>query len=210
MLTELRLNKDIKMKYFNTLPKILTSNYNGGTVILTNLLARANIIPEALKSPLLYYTYDIQEGDTPEIVAHKYYDDMYRYWIVLFANQIIDPQWDWPLNGSNFNKYIDDKYTEFDPYSEVHHYEKIIEQTDVSTLTTTKNTVIISSDAYDNIVTNTVTYNLPTGTVSVTTSRRAVDYYTYELELNESKRNIKLLNKNYVNEFETELKTLMR
>jgi hypothetical protein len=198
------------MKYFNTLPKILTSNYNGGTVILTNLLARANIIPEALKSPLLYYTYDIQEGDTPEIVAHKYYDDMYRYWIVLFANQIIDPQWDWPLNGSNFNKYIDDKYTEFDPYSEVHHYEKIIEQTDVSTLTTTKNTVIISSDAYDNIVTNTVTYNLPTGTVSVTTSRRAVDYYTYELELNESKRNIKLLNKNYVNEFETELKTLMR
>lgn len=210
MLTELRLNKDIKMKYFNTLPKILTSNYNGGTVILTNLLARANIIPEALKSPLLYYTYDIQEGDTPEIVAHKYYDDMYRYWIVLFANQIIDPQWDWPLNGSNFNKYIEDKYTEFDPYSEVHHYEKIIEQTDVSTLTTTKNTVIISSDAYDNIVTNTVTYNLPTGTVSVTTSRRAVDYYTYELELNESKRNIKLLNKNYVNEFETELKTLMR
>ena len=210
MLTELRLNKDIKMKYFNTLPKILTSNYNGGTVILTNLLARANIIPEALKSPLLYYTYDIQEGDTPEIVAHKYYDDMYRYWIVLFANQIIDPQWDWPLNGSNFNKYIEDKYTEFDPYSEVHHYEKIIEQTDVSTLTTTKNTVVISSNAYDNIVTNTVTYNLPTGTVSVTTSRRAVDYYTYELELNESKRNIKLLNKNYVNEFETELKTLMR
>ena len=198
------------MKYFNTLPKILSTNYNGGTVILTNLLARANILPEELKNPILYYTYDIQEGDTPEIVAHKYYDDMYRYWIVLFANQIIDPQWDWPLSGSNFNKYIVDKYTEFNPYSEVHHYEKIIEQTDVSTLITTKNTVIISSDAYDNIVTNTVTYNLPTGKVSVTTTGRAVDYYTYELELNESKRNIKLLNKNYVNEFETELRNLMR
>ena len=177
---------------------------------MTNLLARANILPEELKNPILYYTYDIQEGDTPEIVAHKYYDDMYRYWIVLFANQIIDPQWDWPLSGSNFNKYIVDKYTEFNPYSEVHHYEKIIEQTDVSTLITTKNTVIISSDAYDNIVTNTVTYNLPTGKVSVTTTGRAVDYYTYELELNESKRNIKLLNKNYVNEFETELRNLMR
>jgi hypothetical protein len=197
------------MKYFNTLPKILSSNYNGGAIVLTNLLIRANIIPEVLKSPLLYYTYDIQEGDTPEIVAHKYYGDSYRYWIVLFANQTLDPQWDWPLSGSNFNKYIVDKYTEFNPYSEVHHYEKIIEQTDVSTLITTKNTVIISSDAYDNIVTNTVTYNLPTGKVSVTTTGRAVNYYTYELELNESKRNIKLLNQIYVNEFESEFKRLM-
>jgi hypothetical protein len=198
------------MQYFNTLPKILSSNYSGGTIILTNLLARANILPEALKSPLLYYTYDIQEGDTPEIVAHKYYNDSYRYWIVLFANQIIDPQWDWPLSGNNFNKYIVDKYTEFNPYSTVHHYEKIVEQIDIITNTTTKNTVVISEDSYNSLVSSTSTYTLPTGTVSVTTSGRAVDYYTYELELNESKRNIQLLNKNYVNEFETELKTLMR
>jgi len=198
------------MKYFNTLPKILSTNYNGGTIVLTNLLARANILPEALKSPLLYYTYDIQEGDTPEIVAHKYYNDSYRYWIVLFANQIIDPQWDWPLSGNNFNKYIVDKYTEFNPYSTVHHYEKIVEQTDIITNTTTKNTVVISEDSYNSLVSSTSTYTLPTGTVSVTTSGRAVDYYTYELELNESKRNIQLLNKNYVNEFETELRTLMR
>ena len=197
------------MKYFNTLPKIITSNYNGGGVILTNLLARANIVPEALKSPLLYYTYDIQEGDTPEIVAHKYYGDSYRYWIVLFANQIIDPQWDWPLSGSNFNRYITDKYTAFNPYSTVHHYEKIITQTDINTNTTTTNTVVVSQNDYLLISGATNTYTLPTGVVSVTTTGRAVDYYTYELELNESKRSIQLLNRNYVNEFELELKKLM-
>jgi hypothetical protein len=197
------------MKYFNTLPKIITSNYNGGVIILTNLLARANIVPEALKSPLLYYTYDIQEGDTPEIVAHKYYGDSYRYWIVLFANQIIDPQWDWPLSGSNFNRYITDKYTAFNPYSTVHHYEKIITQTDVNTNTTTTNTVVVSQADYTLINGATNTYTLPTGVVSVTTTGRAVDYYTYELELNESKRSIQLLNRNYVNEFELELKRLM-
>ena len=198
------------MQYFNILPKILSTNYNGGTIILTNLLARANILPEALKSPLLYYTYDIQEGDTPEIVAHKYYNDSYRYWIVLFANQIIDPQWDWPLSGNNFNKYIVDKYTAFNPNSTTHHYEKIVEQTDVSTNTISKNTIVISQNTYNSLVSSTSSYTLPTGTVSVTTTGRAVDYYTYELELNESKRNIQLLNKNYVNEFETELRTLMR
>ena len=198
------------MQYFNTLPKILSSNYNGGTIILTNLLARANILPEALKSPLLYYTYDIQEGDTPEIVAHKYYEDSYRYWIVLFANQIIDPQWDWPLSGNNFEKYITDKYTTFNPHSTTHHYEKIMEQTDITTNTTTKNMVIVSQNTYNSIVSSTTSYTLPTGTVSVTTTGRAVDYYTYEMELNESKRNISLLNKDYVNEFETELRKLMR
>jgi hypothetical protein len=197
------------MKYFNTLPKIITSDYNGSVIILTNLLARANIIPEALKSPLLYYTYDIQEGDTPEIVAHKYYGDSYRYWIVLFANQMIDPQWDWPLSGSNFNRYIADKYTSFNPYSTVHHYEKIVEQTDVSTNTITKNMIVISQTSYNSLVSGTSTYILPTGVASVTITGRAVDYYTYELELNESKRSIQLLNRNYVNEFELELKKLM-
>jgi hypothetical protein len=197
------------MKYFNTLPKIISSNYNGGVMILTNLLARANIVPEALKSPLLYYTYDIQEGDTPEIVAHKYYGDSYRYWIVLFANQIMNPQWDWPLSGSNFEKYIQEKYTDFNPYSEIQHYEEIIEQFDSSTLTKTTNKIIISQDTYDNFIPSTTTYSLPTGSVTVTTSVREVNYYTYELELNESKRNIQLLNKNYVGEFELELKKLM-
>lgn len=198
------------MQYFNTLPKTLYTNYSGGTIILTNILARANILPEAFKSPLLYYTYDVQEGDTPEIVAHKYYNDPYRYWIVLFANQMIDPLWDWPLSGNNFNAYIADKYTSFNPYSTAHHYEKIIEQTDLTSNITTKNTVIIDQSTYNSFVSGTTSYTLPTGTVSIKTSTRAVDYYTYELELNESKRNIQLLNKDYVNEFETELKNLMR
>jgi len=197
------------MQYFNTLPKILSTNYSGGTIVLTNLLARANILPEALKNPVLYYTYDIQDGDTPEIVAHKYYGDSYRYWIVLLANEIIDPFWDWPLTGMNLNSYVTDKYTDFNPYSTAHHYEKIIEQTDVTTNTVTKNTIIIDEATYNTVVTGTSSYTLPTGVVSIKTSVRAVDYYTYELELNESKRNIQLLNKDYVNEFETELKKLM-
>ena len=98
------------MKYFSTLPKIITSNYNDGVIVLTNLLARANILPEALKNPLLYYTYDIQEGDTPEIIAHKYYGDSERHWIVLMFNDIVDPQFDWPMPYSTFINYVDQKY----------------------------------------------------------------------------------------------------
>ena len=199
------------MKYFNTLPRILTSDNNSNGILLTNIMARASLIPEALKNPVLYYTYDIQEGDTPEIIAHKYYDDPYRYWIVLFTNQITDPQWDWPMSSSVFEKYIIKKYTGtgINVYSDVYNFEKIITQTDLATKTITKNSVTIGLDQFLAEVPGTSTYTLPTGDVTVTTSIRGVSYYTYEEELNESKRNIKLLNKSYVDEFESELKRLM-
>ena len=76
------------MLYFNSIPKILTPDVNGEGILLTNLMARSEIIPSLLNNPMMFYKYDIQEGDTPEIIADKYYGDSYRYWIVLFANQI--------------------------------------------------------------------------------------------------------------------------
>ena len=198
------------MKYFNTLPKIITSDNNSNSILLTNIMARASIIPENLKNPVLYYTYDIQEGDTPEIIAHKYYDDSYRYWIVLLANQITDPQWDWPMSSSTFSSYLSNKYdANTNIYSTIHHYEKTSTQLEQSTKTITTNTTITGYDEFLTVVEGSSSYTLPSGIVTVTTSKRAVSYFTYESELNESKRNIKLLNKSYVEEFETELKRLM-
>ena len=63
------------MKYFNSIPKISTSDNNGNSIVLTNLLARVDIKQSLLRNPSLFYQYDLQEGDTPEIVAAKYYGD---------------------------------------------------------------------------------------------------------------------------------------
>lgn len=196
------------MKYFETLPKLVTITPAGSTV-LTNLMARASIVPTVLNNPLLYYTYDIQDGDTPEIVAHKYYGSSYNYWVVMYANQLLDPQWDWPLTVNNFYSYIEQKYTEFDPYTEIHHYEKIITQTDNGTGTKTINTLTIDEDTYNSLVQTTNTYSLPTGSVTVVVTKKAVSYFDFELNLNESKRQIKLLNKAYLGQFEEELRQLM-
>ena len=198
------------MQYFDTLPKILQYDDVGTGRVFTNLLARASIIPELLKNPALYYSYDIQDGDTPEIVAHKYYGDSYRYWMVLLANEILDPQWGWPMSGVVFNNYLISKYgQEFDTQATVHHYEKTLTQFDSGTNTTTTNTVEIDLNTYNTTFETTKSYTLPTGDVTVTISKSAISYYDYELNLNESKRNIQLLNSNYVNQLETELKNLM-
>ena len=208
------------MQYFDTLPKIVVTNNDGISTIMTNLMTRASIIPSIFKNPLVYYGYDIQEGDTPEIIAHKYYDDSYRYWVVLFANQLLDPQWDWPIPYTDFQKYIESKY-EYDsvthnwnvlnPYETVHHYEKIITQVDGGTNTTTVNKVVVDEAGYADVEASlgTTSYHLPTGTVTITISGNIVNYYDYEFELNESKRSIKLLNQIYVDQLENELKKLM-
>ena len=195
------------MKYFQMLPKLAISDTQS-TQIVTNLLARVNIVSSMLNDPLIFYTYDIQEGDTPEIIAHKYYDDMEKFWIVLMSNQTFDPQWDWPLTSSVFNDYLIQKYGE-SHINEINHYEKIITTTDVNTRTITTQNIVIDEDTYNNLADSTVTYTTITGDVVVKTSRNAVDNFAYEYLSNESKRNIKILNKNYADRLEVEFRKLM-
>lgn len=197
------------MQYFDTLPKIVKTDANRVSVLMTDLMARCSIIPEILQDPMVYYEYSVQDGDTPEIVAYKYYGDSYRYWIVLFANKITDPQWDWPLSSNAFDAFIANKYQAFNPYSTVHHYEKNITQYDSGTQITTTKNIVIDEDTYNSLTTGTFTYTLPTGNVTVTISKTAVSFYDYELNLNESKRNIKILNSIYVNELEKQFTDLM-
>jgi hypothetical protein len=197
----------IKMNYFKTLPKIIFRGTQSSQLV-TNLLARVNIVSSLITNPLLFYSYDIQEGDTPEIIAHKYYEDMERFWIVLLANQLFDAQWDWPLSNLVFNQYLNQKYSP-EQLTDINYYEKIITTTDVNSRTTTTQNIIIDEDTYNNLAESTNTYKTITGDVVVKISRNAVDNFTYEYNLNESKRNIKILNKTYADRIEVEFRKLM-
>jgi len=198
------------MKYFNSLPLVSVTTPDNKTTLYRNLMTRISIIPSILNNPLVYYSYDIQEGDTPEIVADKYYGDSYRYWIVMFSNQMMDPQWDWPLNSENFQKYIIDKYTNMgiDPYTTVKSYQKTITQTD-SLGQVSSDTVEISKSDFDNNVDSSYNLTISGETVNVSITFNTLNYYQYEVNLNESKRTIKLLNKDYVTQIENEFKSLL-
>lgn len=194
------------MKYFQALPLMLRTNEKGQTQTLVNLTARAALVQSLLKNPLMFYSYDIQEGETPEIIAHRYYDNSYRYWLILFANQMLDPQWDWPLTTPEFEKYM---LNFTDPHTTVHHYEKIITQYDSKSMKTTVNKVIIGQSEYDNLVESTQTVTFPTSTVTITTTKNIESVYEYEYNLNESKRTIKVIKEEYAPKVEEELATVM-
>jgi hypothetical protein len=196
------------MQYFDTLPKIIYTQ-SGVSNIYTNLLARVSIVPEFLKSPALYYKYSIQDSDTPEIIAHKYYGDSYRYWILMFTNEMLDPQWDWPLTGVEFEKYIEKKYTEVNPHNVVHHYEKTITQFNQLYMVTTENTVIIDDEDYQTVDEQYYVRYVGEEVVEFTVKKTAVSLYDHEYRLNEAKRQINLLNSSYVDIMEKQLTSLL-
>jgi hypothetical protein len=199
------------MQYFSTLPKIVYNNpITGNPLVMTDLMARSSIVSSLFSNPLLFYQYDVQDGDTPEIVAFKYYGDAYRYWIVLFSNNYLDPQWNWPLDSTQFGAYIADKYQTFDPTAVVYQYQKITTQYNAGTLTTTTNTMAITQSEYNSLpASSSNLYTLPGGAVTITVTTNALTYYEWELQQNEAKRSINLINSNYVDEFERQFKKLM-
>ena len=197
-------------RYFNKFPKLFYKKPPYSAVV-TDLLVRVDTVKEMLDNTALFYQYDIQEGDTPEIIASKYYDDPELHWVVLMFNDMYDPYYDWPMDYLQFEKYITDKYGSIaNAKTTVDHYEKIVETTDSFSNETTKRVYIIDLDSYNSLVPETVTRTFQNGT-SVTTkiSKRAVDKYDYEDELNESKRKIKLVRNDLIPEIKKQFESLM-
>ena len=175
------------MKYFNTLPKVVTTDNNNNNIILTNLLARVNVIPELLKNPLLYYSYDIQEGETPEITALKHFGSPYYHWVILLTNDITDRFYGWPLSTYEFEQFINDKY---DNPDSIHHYE--IDQ---------------SSGSVKNLGPSDYSYKIEVN--SDTPFAVSVSNREYEQRIQDQKRQIKLLNPAYLTILLEEFENLM-
>ena len=88
--------------------------------VVTNLMKRVAIRTKVKANTLLFDTYDVREGETPESIADKLYDNPQYHWVVLFVNDITDRYHQWPMSGPQFLQYLNDKYTNPDG---THHFE---------------------------------------------------------------------------------------
>lgn len=182
-------------------------------------MSRAELIPDLQKNIELFYGYSIQEGDTPESVAYKYYGDQYRYWIVLYCNGILDPQWQWPLTNQQFDIYLKNKYSSVAEGSgktvleylqtTIHHYEKLIITTDSNTSYQTTKNVTIDEETYTNLIEKSEQVTVGGVLTTYVISKKLVTLFDYESELNESKRNIKLIKASYAEMMERQLEAVM-
>ena len=177
--------------YFDTFPKILyDSKGNGQVKIVTNLLKRVAIRTKVKNNTSLFDTYTVQNGDTPESIADKLYDDPELHWVVLMVNDITDRYHQWPMYEQQFNTYINEKYDNPDG---VHHYE--ISQS--SGDTSTKIEVFNNSALY-------------TGDTDFYSDASIITNREYEEREQDKKRQIRLLDPSFIDQFVEEFKLLMK
>jgi len=190
--------------FFPTFDYNVTGEKNGSTEKVTNIFHRLTYIKDVINNTSSYYLYEIQDGDTPDILAEKIYGDANAGWMIIFANNILDPQWDWPIEESAFRKYIENKYGSLTTAtSTIHHYEKVVETT-VDDETTTR----IYKFDYEFLSNSFDAYNINNKTVTVKTYGRSVTNYDYENELNESRRTIKIIKAVYYPQIKSEFVSL--
>jgi hypothetical protein len=107
--------------YFSQFPAIVYDSVgNGDYKVVTHLLKRVAIHSKAKSVAGLYDTYDVRNGETPEMIAHKYYDDAEYHWVILLVNNITDRYHQWPMNNRQFLAHLAERYDNVDA---VHHYE---------------------------------------------------------------------------------------
>lgn len=91
--------------------------------LMTDITKNIRFRRDILANVTVYDEYDIQDGETPEIIAERVYGNPQYHWIVMLANDRYDYRKDFPLQYIELEKYIEDKYgAEAD---DVHHYESV-------------------------------------------------------------------------------------
>jgi hypothetical protein len=147
--------------YFKSFPYTFYSLDNTTTVqVVTNLTTRITLSDEVKNNLSLFDEYDIKDGETPELVADKFYGNPELHWLVLHYNEIIDPRFDWPLDTNNLNRYVAGKYANVNG---IHHYE------DANGNYANGNVYLISSSDFTEFnVDDAITNNTNTGTGYIT------------------------------------------
>jgi hypothetical protein len=163
-------------------------NGDGQKTIAVNILQRIKMRDILINDYLVFYTYQIKENDTPEIIADKLYGSSQYHWLVLLANNIVDPVYDWPMNQDDLIATIQKKYSTsirdglVYAYQTVDHYE----------------------DKWGNPIDETTYLHLPAS------ERSVVMIYDAEVAANEAKRTIRLLDKKFVSQVDNEADQIMK
>ncbi len=215
-------------RFFNYFPKTLytSNNLTAGVDTVTNIIARFGFESTLKNNSSAFYKYNIQESDTPEIIASKYYDNPERHWIVLLFNDIMDPQFDWPLQYQPFIDYVNTKYSA-NNYADtantgvtglawsmnvnnVQAYYKIVTRTNFDNISIVEK-LEVDANTYANVGASTTTYTLQDGsTITQKVTKETKTYYDHEQELNEEKREIKLIKPEFVPQIEKEFKKVIK
>ena len=221
------------MPFFDLFPLIIYDierDSHSTYQLVNDIFFRAAFIKEIKNKKLTYYNYRVTNGDTPDIVAAKVYNDPHIHWIIMLLNDIVDPQKDWPMGDGAFSNYIEDKYGSIaNAYNTVHHIEKkstyrtidsdgqpndlvFFSEVDNSDLLAPLSTYFpeLPYDSWDGPHNLSTAIQLQGGnSVTVVEQLSQISCYDYEFNLNQKKSIIKLVYPETIEQIKAEFDSLV-
>ena len=198
--------------YFRKLPNLdypsLLKNRESNVdyVQTKNLFRRVKIREDLFANFMQFDKYEIVGDERPDNVSEKVYGRDDLDWVVLLSNNIIDINNEWPLSQLQLNRFLADKYTPQELVS-IHHYETL-------ELRDSKNQLILPAGL---VVDEDFNLEYLSGcqiksTNSLVQGRpvRAVTFFDYENDLNDQKRNINVIKRDFLGIFIKDFEKIMK
>ena len=196
------------MAYFDEFPDILLPSFandrnsSSDFVRSKNLFKRAKIRDDFFSTATVFDLYSIIGDDRPDNVAQKLYGDSDLDWVVLLSNNIINIRDEWPMSQYDLERYLDNKYSQ-EQLSEIHHYETKEVKTDFGMLLLQEGLWVDANYTFK------FTDDDEVKTLSGANILTSVSTYQFEIQKNDSKRNIYALRSNYLQTVFSDMRDIM-
>jgi hypothetical protein len=180
------------MAFFKFLGNVWVNQPDGSTILMNDLTAFADITDAWRKDATVQIPYTVRDGELPHMISYRLYGSVEYWWTILMMNNIYDFDNQWPRSYEQLNDYIAVKYPNSNPVTDVHHYVN-----------------------GDGMVADLLSTRIALG---VTDDSQAIDLgglepitiQDFEFGLNEQKRNIKLVDPDFISTVQTQFEAAMQ
>jgi hypothetical protein len=196
------------MAYFNELPNIEYLSQlpdaasNQQYITVKNLFKRAKIRTDIINIVTAFNYYQIPDNMRPDVVAQNLYNDPELDWVILITNNITNIRDQWPLSNRDLYNFMLDKYGTDAAISQIHHYETTELRDEYNRLLVPAGLVVDSNYTF--------TYQTFGNSMITASPIKAVTNYEYEVDINEKKRQIRVLKPSYLSMVITDLRNIMK
>lgn len=189
------------MKYFNKFPDILYNFEVNGEIkyyLVRDIALNVRIRKALVNNITTWDEYDIEDGETPEIISNNLYGVPYYHWVIMILNLRFDYIRDFPMSNAQLDEYVKEKYGEEEIYSQ-HILNGNPHYVDPKGNVVTK----LSEGRYNLLHPDGVSYEEYSRYFTPVTN------LDYEIAVNEKKRRIKVLNRVYLEQVVKDIERLI-
>ena len=200
------------------------------TIRVKNIFKRPKLRDDFGSVATAFSDYMIVGDERPDQTAEAAYGDPRYDWVILTTNNIVNYHEQWPLNSVDFQNYILEKYGSESALENVHHYDtelfmdqrarlvvpeglRVDSNFDCSYLDYTLQAEISFAGETLNAIStvdNVGTVKDANGDQILSSNVFAVSNYQYEVNENDAKRRIRVLKKDYLDVYLSDMRRIMK